>query len=63
MIASKTFNTKVIDTQFARDHVLPVTKDKTHVSFRLLLHEYTRLSWWALQVVVPLCAIALPIAF
>jgi hypothetical protein len=42
---------------------LPATKDKTHIALRFLLHEYTRLSWWALQLVVPLCAITLPIAF
>jgi len=47
MIASKAFNTKmtITDTQFARDRVLPVNKDKAHVSLRFLPHEYTRLSW------------------
>jgi hypothetical protein len=55
MIASKTFNTKmtITDTQFARDHVLPVTKDKAHVSLRFLPHEY----------LCAACAITLPIAF
>jgi len=56
MIACKTFNTKVTitDAQFARDYVLPATKDTTHVSLRFLPHGYTRLSWWALQLMVPL---------
>jgi len=57
-------NTKVTitDAQFARDYVLPATKDKADVALRFLPHEYTRPSWWALQIVVPLCAITLPIA-
>jgi len=51
MIACKTFNTKVTitDAQFARDYVLPATKDIIHVSLRFLPHEYTSVSWWALE--------------
>jgi len=56
MIASNTKVT-ITDAQFARDYILPATKDKTHVALRFLPHEYTRLSCWALQLVVPLCTI------
>jgi len=64
MITSKTFNTEVTitDAEFARDYVLPATKDKPHVPLRFLPHEHTRLSWLALQLVVLLCTIAFPIA-